>query len=493
MPQGFVKPALSRVLGNRPNFTALVMLCVGAVVLFLPLSLRDADTWWHMAAGQWMMAHHTVPMTDPFTRSVAGHPWLDHEWLAEVVLAAAYALAGYLGLTLLTAAAVALAMGCIARRLSQCVALPVCVLVCSLAFVCMIPQILARPHILVLPILTWWSSLLLRAMDDNTPPPLWTALALVPWCNMHGSFVLGGIMALGCAVVQVARQHTLANAGRWAVFLLLCLVAVCINPSGVHGAFFPLDHLLHPMRYQGVREWLPPDFSRLQPIEVALLVLLYASLTRSIVLSRSAALAVVCLGYEAITHQRHELVAGAVGPFLLLPALGRSFPSVSQGGAVQGGRSVWLRVCGVLVLALGVLGLRVRFPLPVSPVGGAEVALQHVPPALQAQPVFNDDTLGGYLIFRHIPPLLDGRAELFPQAFRLSMFDALLGHDADFNTIAHQYAVCWTFAAPAWPLNAHLAQDPAWERLYTDHFATVYARKACLPAPTQQGADTPTP
>lgn len=59
--------------GNRAVLSAqwpaafLAALAVFAVTAFAPGVLNDGDTYWHIAAGQWMLAHHSVLSTDPFS------------------------------------------------------------------------------------------------------------------------------------------------------------------------------------------------------------------------------------------------------------------------------------------------------------------------------------------------------------------------------------------------------------------------------------------
>ena len=43
----------------------------------------DGDTNWHVAAGRWILAHHLVPATDPFSFTFTGKPWVAHEWVRE--------------------------------------------------------------------------------------------------------------------------------------------------------------------------------------------------------------------------------------------------------------------------------------------------------------------------------------------------------------------------------------------------------------------------
>src|SRR5207237_1711075 len=70
--------------------------------------------------------------------------------------------------------------------------------------------ILARPHVLVWPIAAGWTALLLRSLETGRPPPLWSALLLVLWTNMHGSFPLAILIAGAIAVAALAPAETTA-------------------------------------------------------------------------------------------------------------------------------------------------------------------------------------------------------------------------------------------------------------------------------------------
>src|ERR1700681_2518904 len=61
-----------------------------AILLFglLAMTARNAvdpDLWWHLRTGQWIVETGHVHHSDPFSFTRAGHPWVSHEWLSEVV------------------------------------------------------------------------------------------------------------------------------------------------------------------------------------------------------------------------------------------------------------------------------------------------------------------------------------------------------------------------------------------------------------------------
>ncbi|HLN84240.1 MAG TPA: hypothetical protein VK355_11540, partial [Candidatus Binatia bacterium] len=69
--------------------------------------LTDPDVWWHLRTGQLTLQNHSVFHTDPYSFTRFGQPWINHEWLSDVLLFGIYRLAGFGGLIVAFAAVVA--------------------------------------------------------------------------------------------------------------------------------------------------------------------------------------------------------------------------------------------------------------------------------------------------------------------------------------------------------------------------------------------------
>src|SRR5260370_30986395 len=82
----------ARVWGLLIAISAAVVFKLAA---FTPAVLVDGDVWSHLATGEWIFAHGTVPRADRFSYSMLGTPWIAHEWLSEVVLALAFRAGGW--------------------------------------------------------------------------------------------------------------------------------------------------------------------------------------------------------------------------------------------------------------------------------------------------------------------------------------------------------------------------------------------------------------
>src|SRR5213596_2683049 len=70
---------------------------IAAIVLFVLIAaaavtpIRSYDYFWHLAAGRWIVEHHAIPVTDPLAVASVKTPWINGEWLYEVVLYATHA------------------------------------------------------------------------------------------------------------------------------------------------------------------------------------------------------------------------------------------------------------------------------------------------------------------------------------------------------------------------------------------------------------------
>ena len=144
---------------------ALVATFLFALSAFSLKVLGDGDTWSHLATGEWILAHGAVPHADPFSHSMPGAPWTAHEWLSEILLTLAFRCGGWNGVVLLTGAAAAGAALIVGLRVARDLRGAALAVTMALGAVLVTPSLLARPHVLALPLLAAWSAGLFRARD----------------------------------------------------------------------------------------------------------------------------------------------------------------------------------------------------------------------------------------------------------------------------------------------------------------------------------------
>ncbi len=91
-------------LGGLWTFLGIALPAIASLLVPMPA----IDLAYQLRAGSEILASGHIPATDAWTFTVAGTPWLDQQWGAQVVLAAVFDVAGWTGLALLRAALVAL-------------------------------------------------------------------------------------------------------------------------------------------------------------------------------------------------------------------------------------------------------------------------------------------------------------------------------------------------------------------------------------------------
>ena len=93
-------------------------------------------------------------------------------------------------------------------------------------------------------------------------------------------------------------------------------------------------------------------------------------------------------------------------------------------------------------------------------------------------PVFNSEGFGGYLIFRSIPTFIDGRTELYGNAFLDGYLAAERGDEPALTALLDRYGIAWTLLSPQQGAVSRLDALPGWRRVYTDAEAVIHMRVA---------------
>jgi hypothetical protein len=441
-----------------------------ACVIGLPLGIgtvaavfRDADTSWHIAAGNWILAHGRIPTSDPFSFSAAGHPWIATEWLAEVIFAVAFRLASYAGLAALVAGSLVALNAIIFFYLQRrdC-AMPWASLLAM--NVILAPMIMARPHVLAWPLLAGWTVLLLTYADRGRPPPLWTALLLTIWSNFHTSFPLAAPIGTAIALDSLiaAKWRTLRQ---WLIFGFVSLIAIMANANGIAGLMQPF-HISSLGMLSVIAEWHPTTTNNTPEFIVLLLGGLGAMLWRGVrVPVGRLILLLVTLGM-AFVHMRHQSTFVILAASIIPPL----FPTRAAASQVRK---------ALLLAALPLFGVRALMPFtPPESRANPFHLIAAVPQQLRSQPVLNDYMFGGPLILAGIRPYIDGRAEMYGDEFVMDYAHMVLDGDIKrFDRAVNRYDIRWIILSNNDKrLTAAIESSGAWRRIYSDKVGVIDVR-----------------
>lgn len=352
------------------------------------------------------------------------------------------------------------------------------------------PWILARPHILALPILTGWLIALMRAREEDRAPPLWLAGLMLLWANAHGSFVFG-LALTGCfaleALIAAAPASRLNVVIRWGAFGALSLLAALATPGGIDGLLYPFyvsGLALLPL----IGEWTPTKFESVSGFEIVLLVTLFLSLYRPVRVPALRLLLLLGVLHLALEHMRQQVVLMVVGVLVLAEPLGKAWSGVETPrapffAAVWRDRRELAPLLGVaLLLFAGTAGYRMFVPFERSDSYGVPAtAVGHIPPTLRNQPVFSEYSFGGLLILNGIRPYIDGRSDMYGDAFTQDYVKIARGDVARWRAADAKWKFGWTMMPPKSELVAVLDKEKGWRRLYADEWAVIHVSDRTRP------------
>jgi hypothetical protein len=463
----------------------------------------DSDTWWHLAAGRWMVAHHHILTHDEFSWTRAGFPWIYNAWLSQVPMFLVWDRFGFGGLNAATAALVTLAflfvyLQCEGNAYLKAFTLQLAVIAAGLYWPArpqIISLVLASVFAYVLYLFRWRGLNRLWLL-----PPL-----MVLWVNLHGGFVIGFLLlivvVLGQAASAALRQRGPGVVGWDGVAALAMTGAACaalvpLNPHGGQMYTFAFQTVSLSVLRDFIQEWMSPNFHVLGAqgfIWLLLATFAAVGLSRRRI-DLTDLLLVAVFSYLALLAGRNI----AIFALIAAPVLARH--AAAGLGAAAEGWPRWASLSGtdresgspraavhwvLLALIVGVALARVAIPLQRSvnltaigksmPLGAAEFVQTSRPRG----PMFNSYNWGGYLAWTLAPAYpvyVDGRTDLYSDAF-LREYILVTTVPEAWQPVFDREGIRLAVIEQRSLLAEELRRAPGWRVAYSDALAAVFVRK----------------
>ncbi len=418
-----------------------------AVVLIRALAwpIIPSDFWWQLAYGRWIVENGSIPTVDYFSYTRAGEPYFDQPWLAQVIMYWIYRIGG----AALSIVALAALLGVTyAMLLRLCERVSGSVRLSAAAVILSLPVAMTnwsmRSQAFALPLFVAYLAVLADWRSD-TRNRLWLLpLLMIAWVNLHGSFVLGGVLislVFADQLVGLVVRHRRGDAneardvGRTAVASLRPLLiwgaftaaAVFVNPRGP-GVFRYVFGLVGNPAVQGyVEEWQAPVAGTV----IGNLFFVYAGLVLAAVLftrRRPDPVDMATLAaffWLALSGQRHVIWFALVSP----PFLAKQAASLARAGSPaatrQGRRGLNLAFLGAMALAVLLVlpPIKQQLPLPpdLKPLVSTDTPVASVEfmrrDPMRPERLFHTETTGSFLMWAapEQKVFVDARVQLYPE------------------------------------------------------------------------------
>ena len=244
-------------------------------------AIGDPDFWWHLRAGQLILAKGGLLGTDPFTYTAAGHAWTMHEWLNEVFFAGAFRLGG-LGLIVLSFSVVTwLGLLCLLLR-ARLRTGNRGVLAAGMLLAVIAGYPIWGPRVQMFTFCFSALTLLMveRHLTRGGKAVWWLVPLFLLWSNLHSGFIIGlGFIAavilaeLAGGFIGTPEPAPRARLRTLALLLGACAAVCLVNPNGPGILVYAFQTQGSPAQQSLIEEWHSPNFHDWELIAFAVMLL----------------------------------------------------------------------------------------------------------------------------------------------------------------------------------------------------------------------------
>lgn len=489
---------LDRAWWHRLLSVQSMLLCISLVgfAIYAIVPISDPDTPWHLATGRFILAHHTIPRTDPFSESMRGKPWVTQEWFFEVVLAWLVGKFAYIGAWLLlvgTEVGTVLMLYATGVRVSNgnrvvAAITAVVAVFAGMAFWVIRPQLVSY---LMFAVFLW----ILQKVRDGELRVLWLVpILFVVWTNAHGSASIGILMLLlEVSISFIPRlgrfeKLRLPRGARWRL-LLVTLVGFflgLVNPNGLKAYTYALLST-NSLMTNNIMEWQSPNFHS-QYFEYG--VLPFMLITFFVILARRRAIpmreTLYFGGAFAVTliHQRFMPYVAIASAPMLSASLSDVLPTLLRSTRVMKVINAVLCLAALFALGTKLPQLEGSFSSHLDkssyPIAAVNYIEQHQ--LLKKGKLLNLYSWGGYLIYRGISPFIDGRTDIYLENNTFSNYLAMENMNWNGPSLINNYGFKVVLFPPGSVMATYLSHQSDWSDVYEDGTAEVFVKqKTTLP------------
>ncbi len=455
--------------------------------------LGDPDTLWHITVGKDIWASKSFPIVDTYSHTFAGETWIAKEWLSQIILYTAYAMAGWNGVVVLTVSVILTVMWQLYWPLSG-VLKPLTAIAITAGVLALSSTVfVARPHLVVLPLVIFLVQRLWVAAQNKRAPSFWLLGGFCLWANMHGSFIFGYVAAFAAFMLYLYETRDLKSARTmtWLGFLALCPLTAIIHPYGIKSIWSTIT-IAQSEALPYISEWRAFSASEDWMMEIVLLGFAAFAMSTRFRTNIVTALFICLLVHMYFTHVRFIYLLSLLAPLLVMRDVANQFPAFScekwataisssrEEQAMARAAPTIAPAMAALLLAISALALAFGrwAPPPTSyPIKAIEAARA----SGVSGNVLNEYNFGGALIFEGIPTFIDGRADwLFQGGF---IPDIQRTENGDLDLLREQieeYDIKWSLLKPTDGRVALMDQAAEWTRVYEDEFVVAYKRRDTL-------------
>jgi len=483
-----------------PSFADVIfIIIIGLVLLGEGNLLGDADTGYHIRAGEYIIDNLKVPHHDIFSFIQPPIPWTAHEWLSEVIYALVHNVSGLSGIVIIHALVISTVFLLLFRFMrSSGISILVSALLVALAVSVSTIHWLARPHIFsMLFTLIWY--IILDTYQYRKKNYLYILpLLMLLWVNLHGGFLAGfllfGIYITGNLLKVIFSTEERHEArGRLRMLLLFTALTMgvsLLNPKGYDILLFPFRLTANKFIMDHVTEFLSPNFHTALRFEYMLLLMILIFGISKLRLNPIEAMLVLLFTHMSLYSARYIPLYAII----LCPVIGKRidhlleeikdrrivkrFLVISERTGRTDSLTRWnlWSFAAAIMTGFFLFTGKVEFgfdekKLPVD-------AVQFIKKEKIPGNMFNNDEFGDYIIYAAWPEykvLFDGRSDMYGVE-RMKKYFKVIRLEQGWDEVLNEYDINWFIYPAKSALSTFLLQRNDWKLIYADKVANIFVK-----------------
>ncbi len=460
-----------------------------------PIHLTTADLGRHLKNGELVWRHPELLVTNFYSYTEPGHPFINHHWGSGVVFFLAWKLLGFQGAQFLFIALNLLALAVMFR----CAQARIGVGGAALLSILIIPLLAIRAEVRPEAFSYFFTALFFQRLARFRDQRLslhdlwWLPVLEAVWVNLHSYFVVGPALIAAFLLETLLSSERRPQARVLAILLGFTLAATLLNPFGVKGALVPLT-MFREYGYRLVEnQSVPFLLSRFAMPSLWLFIGVFVVLAATLLMAWFRARRVLPFSEVLIAIGVSAIAWGAYRNLTLFGLL--AIPLIATGvealwAARPPRNERWMTLAAALMWCVVVFGPSSVWSPPsergIGLEAGDHAAADFVKREHLQGPTFNNYDIGGYLIFHLFPAhrvFVDNRPEAYSASFFTDVYVPMQENEAVWRKVDAQYGfnliAFHRHDLTPWgqPFLIRRVDDPAWAPVFVDQDTIIFLKR----------------
>lgn len=441
---------------NLNRIAVLVVFLILSAYFFHPIPILTVDLGYYLKTGQIIYQTKSIPSTNLFSYTYPNFPFINPNWLSEVILYQTFSLFGFNGLIVLSTLLIICAFSIIFIPAAKESGVFSSAMVALLYLQVLYERTQVKPELFSYLFLGIFIAILYRFRKGYTK----LIYALIPlellWVNIHIYFFIGIAVLLLFLVDAAISQKNEVSSKKISALLWVTIassIVTLFNPNFIKGATYPLYFFNNYgvpvqeniMYFAAVTSHAYNDSTFLF-FGIAIIILWLStllSLKRLSSIDILLSLFFTCLGLMAI----RAFALFVLGTFIPCVKANTNLISNVSNKLTPTKTSKFYFKTATFLVVCGLLFQTIKSNTTVQGIGlGVIDNAQDAITFLQANnlkgPIFNTYNIGSYLNFRLYPReqiFVDNRPEAYPKEFFQNVYFPMEKSPAVFNQVADKY------------------------------------------------------